>query len=76
MAAKRKASKSNWSDIGDLRRPHAGWRLGGAARWFERRLGLPAGTILFRRPNGTRARSDKTLGALREEWNRHNSGVA
>jgi hypothetical protein len=57
--------KSNWSDIGDLRKPHAKWRLGSVARWFERVLGLPAGAVTLLRPDGSRARKDKTLGALR-----------
>jgi hypothetical protein len=68
---KQHGRKSNWSDIGDLRLPNGTWRLGRAARWFENVLGLPAGAVLFALPNGRRARTDKKLGSLRNEWNSH-----
>jgi hypothetical protein len=70
MVTKKTAKKSNWKDIGDLRLPNSTWRLGKAARWFEKRLGLSSGALLFFRPDGSRARSDKTLRTLREEWTR------
>lgn len=68
MAANRRATKTNWSDIGDLRRPNATWRLGRAARWFEGVLDLPPGAVVFVLPGGKRARSDKKLGSLRDDW--------
>jgi hypothetical protein len=68
MAANRRTTKSNWSDIGDLRRPNATWRLGRAARWFESVLDLPAGAVVFVLPSGRRARPDKKLGSLRDDW--------
>jgi hypothetical protein len=68
MAATRRTTKTNWSDIGDLRRPNATWRLGRAARWFASVLDLPAGAVVFLLPNGKRARTDKKLGSLRADW--------
>ncbi len=43
MPAPRTSRKTNWKDIGDLRRPNAKWQVGRAARWFERVLDLPEG---------------------------------
>ena len=63
-----KATKTNWKDIGDLRLPNPRWRIGGAAKWFEARLGLPNGAIMFRNPDGSKARIDKSLKALRRDW--------
>ena len=68
MPEKKTAKKSNWKDIGDLRMPNLTWRVGNAARWFEKRLGLPERTISFTNPDGSKARSDKTLKVLRKEW--------
>ncbi len=70
MPSKRHTTKTNWGDIGDLRRPNATWRLGRAARWFESVLGLPPGAVVFVLPSGRRARSDKKLGSLRDDWGR------
>lgn len=67
MAAAKRA-KTNWKDIGDLRLPHSAWRLGRAARWSEERLGLPSGAVAFRNPDKSKARTDKTLKALRRDW--------
>jgi hypothetical protein len=50
IKTKRRTTKSNWGDIGDLRLPHATWRLGRAARYFESILGLPEGAIAFLTP--------------------------
>jgi hypothetical protein len=75
MTKTRNPTKSNWSSIGNLRKPNSNWRLGRAARWFEERLGLPAGTIVFVRPNGVHARINKTLNALREEWKHYHAGL-
>ena len=71
MTVERKTQKSKWSDIADLRRPNATWRLGKAARWYAQVLGLPADAIMFVRPTGSSARSDKKLGSLRDEWMKH-----
>ncbi len=65
MAATKKAKKTTWKDIGDLRLPHPAWRLGGAARWFEERLGLPSGAVAFHNPDNSKPRTAKTLTALR-----------
>jgi hypothetical protein len=46
-----------------------------AARWFEKVLDLPAGSVGFVRPNGEHARTDKKLGSLRSEWQRYLAGV-
>jgi len=76
MATRRTSTKTYWKDIGDVRRPNANWRLDNAARYLaEQLLCLPAGTIVFLRPDGTRARGNKTLGALRKEWIRHQTGL-
>lgn len=61
-------AKSNWKDIGDLRKPNPKWRSGRAAAWFARVVGLPVEALQFQRPDGRRARADKTIGALRREW--------
>ena len=68
MARKRVQTKTFWKDIGDLRKPNSTWQLGHAARWFEKKLGLPKGTVAFVRPTGRKARPDKTLQALKAEW--------
>lgn len=66
--ASEKPRKSNWKDIGDLRKPNSNWRLKGAARWYADALGLPPEAVVFVNPDGRHARSDKTLKALREDW--------
>jgi len=43
-----RSTKKNWDDIGDLRLPNPAWRIGNAAKWFEARLDLPKGVIVFR----------------------------
>lgn len=60
--------KSSWKNVGDLRMPNANWRLRGASRWWARAVGLPDEAVVFLNPDGSRARSDKTLGALRKDW--------
>ena len=65
---KRRITKTNWSAIGQLRRPNATWRLGRAARWFEEVLDLAPGAVVFLLPDGRRARTDKKLGSLRTDW--------
>lgn len=74
MPTSRKTKKTNWSDIGDLRKPHAAWRLGKIAEYFESILGLEPGAVVFVHPTGERARSDMKLGSLRSEWQRHVNG--
>lgn len=66
MAGKR---KKNWTSSRELRKPNANWRLRGASSWYARALGLPQDAVVFINPDGRRARSDKTLGALRRSWN-------
>ena len=68
MVKPNKTKKTLWKDIGDLRMPHSTWRLGRAAKWWAQTLGLPNGAVVFRNPDGRQARSDKTLGALRQDW--------
>ncbi len=75
MPNNRNSTKTKWRDIGNLRKPNSTWRLGPAARWFEKHLGLSAGTVAFVRPNGSHARIDKTLRTLREEWKHHHAGL-
>lgn len=60
--------KTLWKDIGELRRPNATWRLGRAAGYFARLLEVEEGAVRFVNPDGSRARSNKTLGALRADW--------
>lgn len=43
------------------------WR---AQTEIERVFGLPAGSVVLILPRGRRARSDKSIGALIEDWNR------
>ena len=61
-------AKTNWKDIGDLRRPNPKWRLGRAAGYFARLLELDESAVRFVNPDGSRARSNKTLGSLRADW--------
>jgi hypothetical protein len=75
MSSNGRTTKTYWKDLGELRRPNANWRLGKAARYFERLLDLPAGSITFVRPDGSHARTNKTLGGLREEWTRRAAGL-
>jgi hypothetical protein len=58
-------SKTLWKDIKlPLRRPNPTWKLANAARWFERLLGIAAGSVVFLRPGGERAKPDETIGSL------------
>jgi hypothetical protein len=75
MAKLRKSTKKNWRDIGDLRLPNPAWRIGKAAKWFEARLDLPKGVIVFRNPDGSKARIDKSLKALRRDWDLEKRGA-
>ena len=40
---------------------------------FEKKHGLPAGTI--RKPNGRDTRSDKKIGTIRKEYNKKRKGA-
>ena len=40
-----------------------------AQREVERVFGLPEGSVLLVLPSGRRARADKTIGALIDDWN-------
>jgi hypothetical protein len=68
MATARKAAKTNWKDIGDLRLPNSTSQIGRAANQFKKRLGSPQGIIAFYNPDGSKARVDKSLKALRRDW--------
>lgn len=70
-----KQKKSCWKDIGDLRKPHAKWRLRGASRWWARALGLPDQAVVFLNPDGSQARPYKTLGGSSERLGRVRSCV-
>jgi hypothetical protein len=60
--------KSLWRDVGQLRLPNPRWKLGSAADAWAEKLGLLPGAVKIFRPSGRPARSDKTLGALQQEW--------
>jgi hypothetical protein len=62
-------------NLGDLRLPNPAWRIGKAAKWFEARLDLPKGVIVFRNPDGSKARIDKSLKALRRDWDLEKRGA-
>ena len=49
---------------------YGNWLLGNAAKHLAKMVGLPNGAIVFILPSGRRARSDKQLGSLREDWKR------
>jgi hypothetical protein len=68
MATARKAAKTNWKDIGDLCLPNSTSWIVRPANWFEKRQGLPKGVIAFYNPDGSQARVDKSLKALRRDW--------
>jgi hypothetical protein len=59
-------TKTLWKDIEKpLRRPNSTWKLTNAARWFEKLLGIPAGTVVFIRPDGERTKPNQTVASLR-----------
>lgn len=68
MGKKRATAKTYWKDIGDLRLPNSQWRLSRAARWFEKKLGLPKGAVAFVRPTNDEVPPEMTLKALKAEW--------
>ncbi len=68
---KNSPTKSYWKDIWDLRKPNSTWRLRGRAKWFAKALDLPSPAVFFMNPDGSRARSNKTLGALKKDWRTH-----
>ena len=52
-----------------LRKPRADWRVGRAEKWFAELLGIPKEAVQLMLPLGKRrARADKTIGALRHDW--------
>jgi len=57
--------KTLWKDALPLRRPNGQWQVGHAARFFERLLGVPEGTVVFMRADGERADLKATVGSLR-----------
>lgn len=61
---------TNYKDL-RLRKPRSDWRVGGAEAWIANVLGLPVEAVRLVLPGKKRrARSDKTLGALRKDWSR------
>jgi hypothetical protein len=44
--------------------PEPDMETGKRTRWFERLLGIPAGSVVFLRPGGERAKPDETIGSL------------
>jgi hypothetical protein len=53
-----------------LRRPRSDFQVGRVEAWVASILDLPAEAVRLTLPGGKRrARSDKTLGALRKDWN-------
>jgi hypothetical protein len=59
-------TKTLWKDLKlPLRRPNSTWKLENAARWFENLLGIPAGSVVFIRPDGKRAKPTATVRSLR-----------
>jgi hypothetical protein len=61
---------TNYKDL-RLRKPRSDWRVGRAEAWIADVLDLPTEAVRLMLPGGRRrARSDKTLGALRSDWNR------
>jgi hypothetical protein len=61
-------AKTLWKNTRNLRLPNPNWQSGRAAAWFAGRLGLPSEAVVLLRPSGRIARADKSIGALRKEW--------
>ena len=62
---------TNYKDL-RLRKPRSDFKVGGVETWIADILGLPPEAVQLNLPGGKRrARSDKTLGALRKDWNGH-----
>jgi hypothetical protein len=60
---------TNYKDL-RLRKPRSDFKVGGAEAWIATILDLPSEAVQLNLPSGKRrARSDKTLGALRKDWN-------
>jgi len=58
-----------WADLDDgIRKPNSKWKLGNAAPCFAKIAGVAVDAVVFINPNGRRSRSDKTIGALRDQW--------
>jgi hypothetical protein len=52
-----------------LRKVRSDFRVGRAEVWLAAILDLPAGAVKLMLPGGTRrARSNKTIGSLRSDW--------
>lgn len=59
---------TNYKDL-RLRRPRSDWRVGRAEKWIAGVLGIPSEAVQLMLPKGDRrARADKTIGALRRDW--------
>lgn len=59
---------TNYKDL-RLRKPRRDWRIGRAERWIAEVLAISPEVVRLMLPRGNRrARSSKTLGALRRDW--------
>lgn len=61
---------TNYKDL-RLRKPRSDFQVGNVEAWVAGILELPAEAVQLILPGGERAQPDKTLGVLREDWNRH-----
>ena len=80
MTAKKSTSEpelipiTNYKDL-RLRQPRSDWRVGRAERWVAAVLRLAPEAVRLMLPGGKRqARADKTIGALRRDWQEADEG--
>jgi hypothetical protein len=57
--------KTAFKDAVPLRQPNGTWQVKNAARWFEKLLGIPKGSVVFLRADGKQAEAKETVGSLR-----------
>jgi len=63
-------TKVSWPDASTLRKPTRRWRVKQCIPYLEALICVPAGTIVFKRADGTDAQPTDTLGELRGDgWN-------
>ena len=68
-------SYTNYKDL-RLRRPRSDFQVPNVEAWIAAILGLPGKAVQLILPNGERAQADKTLGALRKDWNQLEQGTS
>ena len=68
MAKKKPATKERIVKAIRYIRLHDDGSIANALRTIERKLQLPKGSVRLIYPNGRRARSDSTVGALKRRW--------